>query len=105
MVAERVVGSVPLTFVTLDNHLNQLSYANLGDSGVMILRHIDSEVAGYYHRKTENEKAERNQDLKIAFLSQQQLHSFNYPYQLGYDDPAHYTKSKPPTFDQPLDAM
>ena len=35
---------------------------------------------------------------------QQQLHSFNYPYQLGYDDPAHYTKSKPPTFDQPLDA-
>ena len=46
----------------------------------------------------------RETDLRIAFLSQQQLHSFNYPYQLGYDDPAEYTKSSPPTFDQPLDA-
>jgi hypothetical protein len=33
--------------------------------------------------------------LEIAFLSQQQLHSFNRPYQLGYDDPKHYTKVMP----------
>jgi hypothetical protein len=37
VVAETVVGSCTACVVTLDQHLNQLSYANVGDSGVMVL--------------------------------------------------------------------
>lgn len=36
VVAEKVVGSCTACVVTLDQHLNQLSYANVGDSGVMV---------------------------------------------------------------------
>jgi len=36
VVAEKVVGSCTACVVSLDQHLNQLSYANLGDSGVMV---------------------------------------------------------------------
>ena len=29
-------------------------------------------------------RSERTSDLRVAFVSQQQLHSFNHPYQLGW---------------------
>lgn len=32
---------------TLDSELNQLSFCNVGDNGIIILRHIDSDIAGY----------------------------------------------------------
>lgn len=35
----------------------------------------------------------RKNDLKVAYISQQQLKSFNLPYQLGYIDPT-ITKCK-----------
>jgi len=44
VVSERVEGSCTACVVTLDGRLNQLSYANLGDSGVILLRHVNSEV-------------------------------------------------------------
>lgn len=42
----------------------------------------------------------RNTDLKIAFLSQQQLKSFNLPYQLGFSDLPEFKG----TFESPNDA-
>jgi protein phosphatase PTC7 len=44
VVSEKVIGSATACIVTLDQRLNQLSYANLGDSGVIILRHMSSNV-------------------------------------------------------------
>ena len=32
---------------TMDHKLNQLMYANIGDCGLIVIRHIDSETAGY----------------------------------------------------------
>lgn len=44
---DEVVGSSTICVATLDHTQNQLSYANLGDCGLMVIRHIDSEKAGY----------------------------------------------------------
>jgi len=82
---EKVNGSCTICVATLDNNLNQLSYSNLGDCGLMVLRHIDASTAGYMRDRTKA-RHERTSDLKIAYLSQQQLRSFNLPYQLGYTD-------------------
>ena len=42
----------------------------------------------------------RNNDLKIAYLSQQQLRSFNLPFQLGFSD----LPDTPRSFESPTDA-
>ncbi len=44
---QKVKGSSTICVATIDTTHNQLMYSNLGDCGLMILRHIDSEVAGY----------------------------------------------------------
>ena len=80
---EEVNGSSCICVATLDNELNQLSYSNLGDCGLVVIRHIDSAISGYM-RNREKPRHERKNDLRIAYLSQQQIKSFNMPYQLGY---------------------
>jgi len=40
--SEGVVGSSTVCVATLDQKLGQLSYSNVGDCGLMVLRHIDS---------------------------------------------------------------
>lgn len=77
-----VTGSCTICIATLDKILNQISYSNIGDGGLMVVRHIDSETAGYMRDRT-LPRYLRTNDLKIAYLSQQQLRSFNLPYQLG----------------------
>jgi protein phosphatase PTC7 len=42
-----VTGSSTICVATLDGERNQLSYSNLGDCGLVVVRHIDSETAGY----------------------------------------------------------
>jgi len=80
--SEEVTGSSTICVATLDKKLNQLSYSNIGDCGLMVVRHIDSETAGYM-RERQLPRYLRTNDLRIAYLSQQQLRSFNLPYQLG----------------------
>ena len=97
--SDKIVGSSTICLATIDNKLNQLSYSNLGDCGLMVLRHIDSETAGYM-RDRNVPRHLRNNDLRIAYLSQQQLRSFNLPYQLGFSNiPEH-----PGAFETPMDA-
>lgn len=94
-----VTGSCCICLAMVDPVSNQLFYSNVGDCGLMVLRHIDSQVAGYM-RERRQPRHLRKSDLRLAYLSQQQIKSFNHPYQLGFSDiPDH-----PGQFETPSDA-
>ena len=98
--AEKITGSSTMCVATLDSKLNQLAYSNLGDCGLLVVRHVDSEVAGGLTRERSTPRHLRSNDLLVSYLSQQQLKSFNFPYQLGYSGiPEH-----PGIFESPSDA-
>lgn len=97
--SEGINGSSTICIATLDKKLNQLSYSNIGDCGLLLLRHIDSETAGYM-RERQLPRHLRDTDLRIAYLSQQQLRSFNLPYQLGFSN----IPENPGSFETPNDA-
>lgn len=82
--AENIIGSTTACVALFDNIRHQLHFSNLGDSGLIVLRHIDSDIAGSLKRDKTKPRSERKSDLRVAFVSQQQLHSFNHPYQLGW---------------------
>jgi len=82
--AENIIGSSTACVALFDCVRHQLHFSNLGDSGIIVLRHIDSDVAGTLKRDRITPRAERTSDLRVAFISQQQLFSFNHPYQLGW---------------------
>lgn len=82
--ADNIIGSSTACVAMFDGLRHQLHFSNLGDSGIIVLRHIDATVAGTLKRNAKKSKAERQSDLRIAFVSQQQLRSFNHPYQLGW---------------------
>eukprot|EP00595_Chromulina_sp_UTEXLB2642_P003399 CAMPEP_0196766210 /NCGR_PEP_ID=MMETSP1095-20130614/20555_1 /TAXON_ID=96789 ORGANISM="Chromulina nebulosa, Strain UTEXLB2642" /NCGR_SAMPLE_ID=MMETSP1095 /ASSEMBLY_ACC=CAM_ASM_000446 /LENGTH=417 /DNA_ID=CAMNT_0042126961 /DNA_START=455 /DNA_END=1708 /DNA_ORIENTATION=+ len=98
-VGAKITGSSTICIATIDKQLNQLSYANIGDCGLMVVRHIDSDIAGYM-RERQIPRHLRKGDLRIAYLSQQQLRSFNLPYQLGFSDIEEYE----PSFETPNDS-
>lgn len=97
--SEKIVGSSTACIATLEHELNQFTFSNVGDNGIVVLRHIDANVAGYLRDKR-IPRHMRSSDLKIAFVSQQQLRSFNLPYQLGFTN----VDDKPNTFETPRDA-
>lgn len=78
-----IIGSCTACVALFDCIRHQLHFSNLGDSGIIVLRHIDSDVAGTLKRDS-TPRAERTSDLRVAFIAQQQLFSFNHPYQLGW---------------------
>ena len=82
--ARNIIGSSTACVAMFDGTWHQLHFSNLGDSGIIVLRHIDSEVAGSLKRDRTVRREERKSDLRVAFVSQQQLKSFNHPYQLGW---------------------
>lgn len=81
--ADNIIGSSTACVAMFDGLRHQLHFSNLGDSGIIVLRHIDSTIAGTLKRD-KKPRTERHSDLRIAFVSQQQLRSFNHPYQLGW---------------------
>lgn len=82
--AENVIGSCTACVALFDSIRHQLHFSNLGDSGLIVLRHIDSDVAGSLKRDRVKPRTERHSDLQVSFVSQQQLRSFNHPFQLGW---------------------
>ena len=82
--AENIIGSSTACVALFDCIRHQLHFSNLGDSGIIVLRHIDSDIAGTLKRDRITPRAERSSDLRVAFISQQQLFSFNHPYQVGW---------------------
>jgi protein phosphatase PTC7 len=99
--SQGIVGSSTICVATLDRKLGQLSYSNLGDCGLMVLRHIDSGTAGYM-RERQLPRHLRKNVLKIAYLSPQQLRSFNLPYQLGFSGTD--VPNAPNSFENPNDS-
>ena len=81
---KNIIGSSTACVAVFDNIRHQLHFSNLGDSGIIVLRHIDSDVAGALKRNRKTPRTERKSDLQAVFVSQQQLHSFNHPFQLGW---------------------
>jgi len=79
-----IVGSSTACVAVFDGARHQLHFSNLGDCGIIVLRHIDSSVAGALKRETRIPRALRTSDLRVNFVSQQQLRSFNHPYQMGW---------------------
>ena len=59
-----VKGSSTCCIILLDIKQNKIYTANIGDSGYMIIRKEDDK-------------------LKQEFKSEEQQHSFNYPFQIG----------------------
>jgi protein phosphatase PTC7 len=82
--ADNIIGSCTACVAFFDGLRHQLHFSNLGDSGLIVLRHIDSDVAGALKRDKKTPRTERTSDLRVAFVSQQQLRSFNHPFQLGW---------------------
>ena len=80
----KIIGSSTACVALFDAVHHQLHFSNIGDSGIIVLRHIDSEVASTLQRNRGTPPLERKSDLRIAFVSQQQLKSFNHPYQMGW---------------------
>lgn len=98
---EEVVGSCTICVATLDRKLGQLSYANVGDCGLVVFRRATAENMGTLGTLG-TMGAGSNSDFsnKIVYMSQQQLKGFNMPYQLGNSvDPSH-----PSVFESPVDA-
>lgn len=81
--ADNLIGACTVCIAMFDNVRHQLHFSNLGDSGIIVLRHIDSAIAGSLKRDP-TPRAERRSDLRLSFASQQQLESFNCPYQIGW---------------------
>ena len=81
---ENIIGSSTACVALFDGIAHQLHFGNLGDSGIIVLRHIDSDVAGALKRDRLTPRVERKSDIRVAFVSQQQLLSFNHPFQLGW---------------------
>lgn len=102
---DQVTGSCCVCVAHIDPQRMQLSYSNLGDCGLMVVRRIDSDGAGSL-RERQRPRDERTNDLRIAYLSQQQLKSFNRPYQLGYSTfPEHQsTAGGASIFQEPTEA-
>jgi len=82
--SENIIGSSTACVALFDSIRHQLHFSNLGDCGLIVLRHIDSDVAGSLKRNRDLPRSERKSDLRLAFVSQQQLRSFNHPFQLGW---------------------
>ena len=47
---EEITGSSTICVASLNNETNQLNLSNIGDCGLMVLRHMDNETAGSYMR-------------------------------------------------------
>lgn len=83
---------------TIDVSTNQLSYSNIGDGGLMVVRHVptdgtlNAKVAPTTHTSAKD-ASYNNTNYKIAYLAQQQLRSFNFPFQLGNGGPDHDVSS------------
>ena len=82
----QIIGSSTICVATIDVSSNQLSYSNIGDGGLMVVRHVprdgtlNAKVAPTTHT---TKTIYNNTSYKIAYLAQQQLRSFNFPFQLG----------------------
>ena len=65
----QIVGSSTACIAMLDGIQQQLHFSNLGDCGIIVLRHIDSSIAGALKRNCEMKREEQQSDLGVASVS------------------------------------
>jgi protein phosphatase PTC7 len=56
---ENIIGSCTACVALFDSVRHQLHFSNLGDSGIIVLRHIDSDVAGSLKRDRHTPRTQR----------------------------------------------
>lgn len=88
----KATGSATFCMCSLDLEKNYVHTINLGDSGYMLIRSVteaNKNVPNLALNNVLNDKIENNNSLQIVFKSEEQQHSFNFPYQVGTegDDP------------------
>jgi len=81
-----VVGSATALVMSLDPLRGHLAVANVGDCGVIIVRPGLEATAGTLVSGAVAPGPDGSDlpSLAVTFRSSQQLHDFNYPFQLGY---------------------
>ena len=67
--ADNVIGSSTACVARFDGLRHQLQFSNLGDYGVVVLRHIDSDVAGILNHERRIPRVLRTDDLRVTFVS------------------------------------
>ena len=82
--AAKTVGSSTALVASVDHAYNQFATANLGDSGALVLRRVGPEAA-LGTMDMQGAGGEEG-DWQVVFRTGQQLHAFNHPYQVGFDD-------------------
>lgn len=89
---DEINGSSTMCIGCLDP-IGRFSYANLGDTAVVVIRRQDSNATGTMVANIENLNypqasgssiVESLSNYSVSFLSRQQVKSFNLPYQLGF---------------------
>ena len=87
---QEITGSSTICVASLNNETNQLNLSNIGDCGLIVLRHMDSETAGSYMRERHTPSLVLAIHLRTTYESyfyhSNKLKSFNLPYQLGFSD-------------------
>lgn len=100
---ERIPGSTTACLATLDPDVDSLSYVNLGDAGILVLRDrtLLPRFAGTGSIKKDNNAS----GWAVVLVSAQQLRDFNLPYQLGWTNTGHDDAAGATlTFETPLHA-
>ncbi|KAA0166239.1 hypothetical protein FNF31_01465 [Cafeteria roenbergensis] len=82
--ATRVVGSTTALFASLDPLTGHLAVANVGDCGVLVVRPLLEGAGGSMVSGATAPGDDDLPPLAVAYRSAQQLHDFNFPFQLGY---------------------
>lgn len=90
------MGSATFCMCVLDLDKEYLNTLNMGDSGYMIIRGKSRDISNPNKSlqkiiNKNNSVDEGNMPLNLVYKSEEQQHSFNFPYQVGSygDDPAH----------------
>jgi len=79
---QQIPGSTTACIVTIDHQVNALSYVNLGDSGLVVLRRASS--LGTATIPDDDNRRKDKSRRHLVLVAPQQLRAFNLPYQLGW---------------------
>jgi protein phosphatase PTC7 len=82
-------GSCTFCMCTLDLEKDYLHTLNMGDSGYMLIRSKDKENIQNPNKSLNKILSKESDTFDIVYKSEEQQHSFNFPYQVGTngDDP------------------
>lgn len=89
---DEINGSSTMCIGSLDS-TGRFSFANLGDTAIVVIRRLDSNSIGTMVNNIENLNypqangklvIENQKNYCVSYLSRQQVKSFNLPYQLGF---------------------